>query len=301
MSEKSLYEILEVSENASSETIAAAYRSLSKRYHPDVHRDKTRATVKMQELNSAFEVLGDEKKRQAYDSARRGPSDKGGTRTQTPATPPLTPPAQRWTLGAVLTWATVILVGACAFLISVESRTGDSESKIDAFEVALRNYVRAGSERGYSRLYPPEQDSSYIRISTGVVPTDQSFLTKLNTLCDRANALCSHNKVVAQQRINAAVAEYAKAKGAPDPFAGAISVFDPSRPDLDPPDAWAKAERARYTWAIRSPLFVVVPVGISVVVAYILCRLLLSLLRLLWMSALGMLRQASSAARGQAY
>jgi|GEM_PF-6283171 len=300
MNEKSLYEILEISENASLETIVAAYRSLSKRYHPDVHRDKARATVKMQELNSAFEVLGDEQKRKAYDSARRA-SAKDGTRAQTPPTPPLEPPARRWTLATVLTWVIVVLVGVFSVLINMESRTGDSDSKIDAFEASLRDYVRVGSERGYSRLYPPEQDSTYIKISTGGLPTEQGFIDKLRTLCDRANELCSHNRVVAHQRINAAVAEYAKAKGEPDPFAGYPVVFDPSRPDLDPPDAWAKAERARYTWAIRSPLFVIVPVGISVVVAYILCRLLLGLLRLLWLSALGMLRQAASAAKGQAY
>ncbi len=301
MSEKSLYEILEVSEHASVETISAAYRSLSKRYYPDVHGDRAQATVKMQALNSAFEILGDEKKRQAYDSTRPGTSATGGTRTRTAPNPPLAHSAQRRTLGAVFIWVTVVLAGACALLISTEFRTGDSDSKIDVFEQALRDYVRAGSERGYSRLYPPEQDSSYIRISTGVVPTDQVFIDKLKTLCDHANALCSHNRVVAQQRINAAVAEYAEAKGAPDPFAGLIPVFDPSRPDLDPPDAWAQAERARCTWRIQSPLVVVIPVGISVVVTYILCRLLLSLLRLLWLSGLGMVRQAASAVRGQAY
>lgn len=60
-----LYDDLEVSPHASEETIAAAYRSLAKRYHPDVAKHKS-AAERMKQINAAWEILGDEKKRAAY-------------------------------------------------------------------------------------------------------------------------------------------------------------------------------------------------------------------------------------------
>ena len=60
------YEILEVSESASVETITAAYKSLSSRYHPD--NQETGDTNKMQALNNARDVLLDPVKRKTYDA-----------------------------------------------------------------------------------------------------------------------------------------------------------------------------------------------------------------------------------------
>lgn len=65
-----LYEILEVSENASDEVIEKAYKVLAKRYHPDLQnvKDKVYAEEKMKEINKAYEILTDTKKRQEYDN-----------------------------------------------------------------------------------------------------------------------------------------------------------------------------------------------------------------------------------------
>ena len=60
-----LYDDLEVSPHASAETIRAAYLSLSKRYHPDVTKHKG-AAERMKQINAAWTVLQDEKKRAAY-------------------------------------------------------------------------------------------------------------------------------------------------------------------------------------------------------------------------------------------
>lgn len=69
MAKKTLYEILQVSENASPEIIEKAYKILVKKYHPDLQpaEEKKNAEDKMKEINEAYEVLGDEQKRNAYD------------------------------------------------------------------------------------------------------------------------------------------------------------------------------------------------------------------------------------------
>ncbi|RAX57329.1 DnaJ family protein [Helicobacter monodelphidis] len=63
---KSLYETLEVSQDASEEEIKKAYRKLARIYHPDVNKDK-KAEEKFKEINAAYEILSDAKKRKQYD------------------------------------------------------------------------------------------------------------------------------------------------------------------------------------------------------------------------------------------
>ena len=63
---KSLYETLNVSENATASEIKKAYRTLAKKYHPDMNKDP-KAEEKFKEINAAYEVLGDEQKKSQYD------------------------------------------------------------------------------------------------------------------------------------------------------------------------------------------------------------------------------------------
>jgi len=63
---KSLYETLEVSQNASESEIKKAYRKLARKYHPDVNKDKD-AEEKFKEINAAYEVLSDKEKKAQYD------------------------------------------------------------------------------------------------------------------------------------------------------------------------------------------------------------------------------------------
>lgn len=60
------YKVLELNENASSEAIKRAYRTLSKKYHPDINPSR-QAVAKMQEVNEAYSVLSDAAKKRAYD------------------------------------------------------------------------------------------------------------------------------------------------------------------------------------------------------------------------------------------
>ena len=63
---KSLYETLGVSENASADEIKKAYRKLARKYHPDVNKT-SEAEEKFKEINAAYEILSDPKKKQQYD------------------------------------------------------------------------------------------------------------------------------------------------------------------------------------------------------------------------------------------
>jgi len=63
---KSLYETLEVNDNATAAEIKKSYRKLARKYHPDVNKDKD-AEEKFKEINAAYEVLSDASKKSQYD------------------------------------------------------------------------------------------------------------------------------------------------------------------------------------------------------------------------------------------
>ena len=66
MSLPDYYEILQVSPNAESEVIEAAYRRLAFKYHPDRNMD-AKATVRMRDINLAYEILSQPDARKKYD------------------------------------------------------------------------------------------------------------------------------------------------------------------------------------------------------------------------------------------
>lgn len=66
-SNKSPYDTLGVSKTASSDEIKKAYRRLARKYHPDINKEPG-AEEKFKEINAAYEILSDEKKRKQYDA-----------------------------------------------------------------------------------------------------------------------------------------------------------------------------------------------------------------------------------------
>lgn len=62
------YEILGLTKTATAAEIKAAYRKLALQWHPDKHQDKRlEAETKFKEINEAYQVLSDAKKKQTYD------------------------------------------------------------------------------------------------------------------------------------------------------------------------------------------------------------------------------------------
>src|SRR5208337_605322 len=61
------YAILGVSRNAKPQEVRKAYRRLARKFHPDVNPGNKGAEEKFKELSQAYEILGDDKKRQVYD------------------------------------------------------------------------------------------------------------------------------------------------------------------------------------------------------------------------------------------
>ncbi len=67
MAGKDYYNLLGVSRRASEREIKQAYRKLARQYHPDVNPGDKSAEAKFKQINEAYEVLSDKKKRQKYD------------------------------------------------------------------------------------------------------------------------------------------------------------------------------------------------------------------------------------------
>ena len=72
------YDVLGVSKTASEEEIKKAYRSLAKKYHPDVSSEPN-AEAKFKEVQEAYDTLGEADKRKQYDQyGHNGPFGQGG-------------------------------------------------------------------------------------------------------------------------------------------------------------------------------------------------------------------------------
>jgi curved DNA-binding protein len=84
------YKILGVRRDASQAEIQKAYRELARKYHPDMNPNDKSAKAKFQQVQKAFDVLGDAEKREMYDrygssfetmgagGPRGGPTWRGG-------------------------------------------------------------------------------------------------------------------------------------------------------------------------------------------------------------------------------
>lgn len=68
--ETDLYEILGVKRDATERDIKKAFHRFAKKYHPDVNPNNKEAEHKFKEVNLAYEVLKDPKKRAKYDQMR---------------------------------------------------------------------------------------------------------------------------------------------------------------------------------------------------------------------------------------
>ena len=72
------YEVLGVSKGADDASIKKAYRSLAKKYHPDMNPGDAEAEKKFKEINEAYAVLSDPEKKQQYDQFGHAAFEQGG-------------------------------------------------------------------------------------------------------------------------------------------------------------------------------------------------------------------------------
>ena len=71
------YDVLEVSKSASDSEIKAAYRKQALKWHPDRNKS-SEAGGKFKEINKAFEILSDPKKKEIYDQYGEAAFQRGG-------------------------------------------------------------------------------------------------------------------------------------------------------------------------------------------------------------------------------
>ena len=74
---RDFYDVLGVKKEASEADIKKAFRKLARKYHPDINPGDKSAEQKFKELNEAYEVLSDAKKRQQYDQFGHGAFEQG--------------------------------------------------------------------------------------------------------------------------------------------------------------------------------------------------------------------------------
>ena len=62
------YQVLGIQKSADAAAIKSAYRKLAKKLHPDANKTDPKAATRFSELNTAYEILGDETKRKQFDA-----------------------------------------------------------------------------------------------------------------------------------------------------------------------------------------------------------------------------------------
>ena len=82
--DKDLYGVLGVSPSASQEQIRSQYRVLVRKYHPDLHPGDTSAALMMEQVNAAYDVLGNPEERRQY-NAEISASSQGRGETAAPS------------------------------------------------------------------------------------------------------------------------------------------------------------------------------------------------------------------------
>src|SRR5215210_7980890 len=67
MANKDYYGILGVKKDAKADEIKKSYRRLARKHHPDVNPNDKASEEKFKEVQEAYDVLSDEKKRKVFD------------------------------------------------------------------------------------------------------------------------------------------------------------------------------------------------------------------------------------------
>ncbi len=85
METKDPYNALGLSREATQEDIRKAHRKLVRKYHPDANPEDPRAEERFKEIQQAYDVLSDDKKRREYDKRLHTSSTEASGRPDTRA------------------------------------------------------------------------------------------------------------------------------------------------------------------------------------------------------------------------
>ena len=66
--QKDYYKVLNIEKNSTKQNIKQAYYKLSKVYHPDINNE-SEAETKFKEIQEAYDILGDESRKNEYDQS----------------------------------------------------------------------------------------------------------------------------------------------------------------------------------------------------------------------------------------
>lgn len=139
--DEDLYGRLGVSPSASTEQIAAAFRSRAKAMHPDLHPGDTTAGDRFKDLTRAYDVLTRPDERAEYDRRRaESIARPGGAQAAPPATT-VHQPLFRTRRGArVALWSGVALVvlGIVGAAVLASVPTGDAAKAITLWLVVVK-------------------------------------------------------------------------------------------------------------------------------------------------------------------
>jgi curved DNA-binding protein CbpA len=128
---KTYYQVLQVDPSAEPEVIAAAYKRLALKYHPDTNH-APEAKARMQALNAAYAVLSVPAERARYDASLRrtdyAPPPSPAPEPEPPQTRPARPPGKVYSqadtnLGRAFIASFVVIAGVLFFLLRAVARS----------------------------------------------------------------------------------------------------------------------------------------------------------------------------------
>ena len=175
------YEILGLAKTASAAEIKSAYRKLAKKYHPDQSKEP-KAKDKFAEIGSAYEIIGDEKKRGAFD---RGEIDAEGK----PRHPGLR--ASRAPAGAQSAARAARASNISNSISAAAISNGGRRRGRDRSRHSLRNIRRPGGRAGAVR---PRRGEDVAVVATVPLALGGDRRLGAGDIADRQDARCRHSR-----------------------------------------------------------------------------------------------------------
>ena len=175
------YEVLEVTETASPEVIRGAYRYLSQKWHPDKNpENRAQAELIIREINDAYAVLSDPRRRKEYNASVRREREQGSAAVRARAPEPA---STDWRMVAIKRSFLLLLFGGSLIMLlfvlpyKLAGRDFDWDIK-DVWEALLLASIawysyqalfRPGSEYRWLERHDPGRDVRLRAMNTGAV------------------------------------------------------------------------------------------------------------------------------------